>query len=148
MSKRKISDLLNADNSPPPSPRPHAKPRLSPPPPAQTLPYPALNAGRPPKPTAFQQPLPLLTFSYTPNRTFEFTDSAMRYFVDPPLGADLGYGYERWVKRPESRGRLDGLLKGWSKAGGGKGAASRVGVVSWRGVMTKYICSLLSWPKC
>lgn len=91
-------------------------------------------------PPPFQQPLPLLTFSYTPSRTLEFTNSALRYFVDPPRGADLGYGYERWVKRPEERGRIDGLLTAWEKIrSGGVLGGSEVGVVAWRGVITKYV---------
>lgn len=86
----------------------------------------------------FQQPLPLLTFSYTPTRTLEFTDSALRYFVDPPRGADLNFGVERWIRRPEERGRLDGLLKAWEKVTSAGGVRD-VGVVTWRGVMTKYV---------
>ncbi|GJE89921.1 RAI1 domain-containing protein [Phanerochaete sordida] len=95
----------------------------------------------------FQQPSTLLTFSYTPERVLEFTDSALRYYVDPPLRAELKYGYERWIKRPEEKGRLDGLLKAVLKyrsrvdAGGADGAAwlRDIAVVSWRGVMTKIL---------
>ncbi|KAF8910602.1 hypothetical protein CPB84DRAFT_1764102, partial [Gymnopilus junonius] len=39
----------------------------------------------------------LTTFSYTPEHVQEFTDSALRYYVDPPPGANLSYGFERWV---------------------------------------------------
>jgi RAT1-interacting protein len=78
----------------------------------------------------------LVTFSYTPEHILEFTDSALRYFVDPPPGADLNFGYERWVRRPEERGRLDSLLKAWAATGGGRGG---VGVVAWRGIMTKSV---------
>jgi RAT1-interacting protein len=63
----------------------------------------------------------------------------MRYFVDPPLGAQLGHGYDRWIKKPETRGRIDGLLKGLSRARERSGGGGEVGVVAWRGVMTKYV---------
>lgn len=103
-------------------------------PPSFSLPYTSpVSTSRPPP---FQQPLPLLTFSYTPSRVLEFTDSALKYFVDPPRGADLGYAYERWIRRPEARGRLDGLLEAWDKARGG---LAEVSVVTWRGVITKYV---------
>ena len=96
-------------------------------------------------PVLFQQPSTLLTFSYTPERVLEFTDSSLRYYTGPPLRADLKYGYDRWIKRPEEKGRLDGLLIAISKyqskvdSGGGDGAAwlRDIAVVSWRGVMTK-----------
>ena len=102
-----------------------------------SLPYASTStstAPRPPPP--FQQPLPLLTFSYTPSRELVFDDSALKYFVGPPRGADLGYRYDRWIRRPEERGRVDGLLKAWSKIRA-KGGLGEIGVVSWRGVMTK-----------
>lgn len=103
----------------------------------------------------FQQPSPVLSFSYTPvTHTQQFDDSALKAFVDPPLGADLNYGYERWLRKPDERGRLDGLLRAVQKvqekereaaeavaiAQGqetGKGKAKEIGVVAWRGVITK-----------
>ena len=111
--------------------------------PIRRLSYPAKD-----KPVAsppFQQPSQLLSFSYTPARELEFNDHALRYYVHPPPSADLRYGYERWIKRPEERGRLDGLLKAVSRfrskveAGGGSGKTwlRDMSVVSWRGVMTK-----------
>lgn len=107
------------------------------------LSYPPTNRVAPPVP--LQQPSTLLTFSYTPERVLEFNDSALRYYVDPPPKANLKYGYERWIKRPEEKGRLDGLLRAVSKyrsrldASGADGSAwlRDMSVVSWRGVMTK-----------
>ncbi|KAH8074813.1 RAI1-domain-containing protein [Cristinia sonorae] len=95
----------------------------------------------------FQQPQQLLTFSYTPDHELEFTDSALRYYVDPPAGADLRYGYDRWIKRPEERGRLDSLLRAVcrtrQKLNSGAADSSdwlrSIGIVSWRGVMTKIL---------
>lgn len=65
--------------------------------------------------------------------------------MDPPRGANLRYGYDRWIRRPEEKGRLDGLLRSLIKIGidrRQKGETSTawlrdIGVVSWRGVMTK-----------
>lgn len=91
-------------------------------------------------PPAIQRPSPLLTFSYTPSRELEFTDSTLRYFVDPPPNADLNEGYERWIRKRESIGRIDGLLKAWDRFVQTNGVA-QVGVIAWRGVMTK--CVLL-----
>lgn len=96
----------------------------------------------------FQQPYQLLAFSYTsvpvPSdtdtsaraRTLEWNNSSLRYFVPPPRSAHLGYGYERWIKRPEERGRLDGLLEACLRQEC-EGERARAGVVTWRGVVTK-----------
>ncbi|KAH7915603.1 RAI1 like PD-XK nuclease-domain-containing protein [Hygrophoropsis aurantiaca] len=136
-----------ADFDLPENPASTVKPRLETP---CDLAYPILS--RPPRSSpAFQRPSQLLTFSYTPSRTLEFTDSALRYFASPPRNADLGYAYDRWIRRPEERGRLDGLLHAWTRVKRDmkrehEAAASKtswkapdVGVVSWRGVMTKIL---------
>lgn len=140
-SKRKLADLLDGDQEDPqPSKRPCAtsRPDISPQLTGYKLTYPPPFPASPPKPISFQKPSPLITFSYTPSRTLEFNDLALRYFVDPPHGAQLGYGYERWVQRPEERGRVDGLLKALDRVRQGRvGRSMDVGVVSWRGVMTK-----------
>src|SRR5882757_9315993 len=85
---------------------------------------------------AFQRPSQLLTFSYSPSRILQFDDSALRYFVDPPRGADLNHGYANWIRRPEERGRIDGLLSAWSRFKKSiQGQHPDIGVISWRGVM-------------
>ncbi|CDO74212.1 hypothetical protein BN946_scf185043.g264 [Trametes cinnabarina] len=111
--------------------------------------YPPTNSAQVIKPVPFQQPTALLTFSYTPQRVLEFTNSALRYYIDPPPGADLRYGYERWIKRPEERTRLDGLLRAIKRvmqkadASAGPGSGSKwlqdIAVVTWRGIMTKIL---------
>jgi len=63
----------------------------------------------------------------------------MRYYVDPPLGADLGHGYERWIRRPEERGRLDGLLRAILEIRRRATGNPVIDVVSWRGVITKIL---------
>ncbi|KAG9316119.1 RAI1 like PD-XK nuclease-domain-containing protein, partial [Chiua virens] len=109
------------------------------------LAYPTLSCV-PAKPPQFQQPTQLLTFSYTPEHVLEFNDSALRYYIDPPRGADLGYGYDRWIRRPDERGRLDALLQTWSKfkksmckASSSQSKAPDIHVMSWRGIMTKIL---------
>ena len=93
------------------------------------------------KQVPFQQPSQLISFSYDPEHVQEFTDSALRYFVDPPIGSNLGYGYERWNYESDDRGRIDALLKAVSKIKSDTaacgGALPEIGLISWRGVMTK-----------
>ena len=106
------------------------------------LAYPSktLSSGSRRSPVLFQQPTPLTTFSYDSKRELQFDDSALRYYIDPPNGADLRHGYERWVKRPEEKGRLDGLLKAWLKVRNGfPEGFMNGGVIAWRGVMTRYV---------
>jgi RAT1-interacting protein len=93
------------------------------------------------KQVPFQQPSQLISFSYDPEHVQEFNNSALRYFVDPLIGSNLGYGYERWNHKSDDRGRIDALLRAVSKiksdsvaCGGG---LPEIGLISWRGVMTK-----------
>jgi RAT1-interacting protein len=104
------------------------------------LAYPKVSTFKP-KPIPFQQPSQLTSFSYTSEHVQEFTDSALRYFVDPPLGSNLSFGYDHWVRKPDDRGRIDALLKAISKvkAEAIGGSLPEIGVVSWRGIMTKFV---------
>ena len=87
---------------------------------------------------AFQYPNQLATFSYTPARELVFDNSAMRYYCPPPLNSDLGFAYDSWIKRPEERGRLDGLLTACLHENVVP-ERKRANVISWRGVMTKCV---------
>lgn len=86
--------------------------------------------------TAFQYPHQLISFSYTAERVLKFDNSALRYYVDPPRNADLSFAYDTWIKRPEERGRLDGLLTACQRKEV-LPELKRTNIVSWRGVMTK-----------
>lgn len=132
MPKRSISSVLNDDEQIELQP-PKTKTRTE----FHQLSYP--STSNPTKPVPFQQPSPLITFSYTTERVLEFTDAARRYYVEAPLGAKLDYGYDRWIRRPEERGRLDGLLKALIRVVKEKNAPPlpAISVVAWRGVMTK-----------
>ncbi|THH03676.1 hypothetical protein EW146_g10366 [Bondarzewia mesenterica] len=139
--KRSVSTVLEGED---PSDQQRTELHFSsphPPPLADRLSYPPIS-----QPSArqipFQQPLPLLTFSYTPAHELEFTDAAMRYYVGPPRDADLEHGYNRWVHRVEDKGRIDSLLRAYSKVRKQNEAGMAnvdVGVVGWRGVMTKIL---------
>jgi RAT1-interacting protein len=142
-SKRSISEVLNGQDEPADSERPAKNRRVDQFTPATlSLTVPETKCIPPP----FQQPYQLLSFSYTslpsPSdtdaraRTLEWNNSSMKYFVPPPPSANLGYGYERWIKRPEERGRLDGLLEACLRKEC-EGERARAGAVTWRGVITK-----------
>lgn len=108
----------------------------------QTLLYPNTTgpASKAVSSIPFQLPTQLTTFSYSPERVLAFDNSALKYYVEPPRGAKLNYGYERWVKQVEERGRIDSLLRALSQIRGDptrQAAVKELGVVSWRGVMTK-----------
>ena len=141
--KRALSDV---DILPDPKDKNQYKqPRLDPPlsPPlrvSSSLPYPSTSQSAP-RAVPFQRPLPLISFSYTNDRKLEFSDAAMRYYVRPPPDADLGHGYERWIRRPEERGRLDGLLRAISEIRRRGTGDPVINIVSWRGVMTKCVPS-------
>lgn len=102
---------------------------------SSSLSYPSLSQSAS-RAVPFQRPQPLISFSYNTDRELEFSDAAMRYYVDPPRDADLGHGYERWIRRPEEKGRLDGLLRAISEIRR-RGDDPVINVVSWRGIMTK-----------
>lgn len=89
-------------------------------------------------PPPFQRPKTLVTFSYDEDHNLRIgSNSALRYFAQPPTRADLNYGYDRWVKRDEERGRLDSLLECLSFGEAAIQAAERPSVVTWRGILTK-----------
>ena len=99
------------------------------------FPVPAQRACQPP---LFQRPRTLVTFSYDADHELHIgSNSALRYFSEPPPKAELNYGYDRWVKRDEERGRLDSLLSCLGHGAAAIQAASRPSVVAWRGIITK-----------
>ncbi|KAJ7067093.1 RAI1-domain-containing protein [Mycena amicta] len=105
-----------------------------------SLEYPTTLASSSPAPP-FQQPTPILSFSYTPAHELQFNDSALRYYVPPPARAQLSHGYDRWIRRPEEKSRIDSLLRALSRAHSQKhpSLASGVGAVGWRGVLTRIL---------
>ncbi len=105
-------------------------------------PFLAYTRSLPRKPPAFQLPANLITFSYTPARELEFNDAAKRYYVPPPPGAQLSYGYERWIRRPEEKPRIDSLLRAFVEKKNRRDSEfslEDVGVICWRGVLTRWV---------
>ena len=148
-NKRALSDVDSLPDSKdknqwPAYKQPRLDPPLSPLYVSSSLPYPSTYPSTPQsasRAVPFQRPLPLISFSYTNDRKLEFSDAAMRYYVRPPPDADLGHGYERWIRRPEERGRLDGLLRAISEIRRRGTGDPVIDIVSWRGVMTKCVPS-------
>lgn len=148
MSLKRKADHLDEDNSEYesrmrifPVKRPRRSP-LSASPLQQKIPTQSLNLPRRDSSqhsVAFQKPSIITTFSYTPDRELAFDNSAMKYFVQPPVRADLGHRYSGWTKRPEEKGRLDHLLRALARSGVTQSPFE--GAVSWRGVMCKYATS-------
>lgn len=99
----------------------------------------------------FQLPTQIISFSYDEKHVMEFTDSALRYYVEPPQSADLKYGYDRWIRKQDTRGRLDSLLHAINKVKKDRGSLGQVGLVSWRGTITKCVfvvsCVSLCWNR-
>ncbi|KAK7682606.1 hypothetical protein QCA50_014406 [Cerrena zonata] len=115
---------------------------------SEELAYPPKTTN-PPTSVSFQKPSLLLTFSYNESHELEFTNSSLRYYVQPPKNADLNYGYDRWKQRADDKGRIDSLLRAISKnrsnldASGkdGRSWLQNIDIVSWRGVITKILTS-------
>ena len=112
-------------------------------------------------PVSVQQPALLTTFSYDTAKRRLHDDSAKRWFREPPVGADLNYGFERYVEEPHVPDPLDSVLYTLMERAGGAldrtavaGTPSispaavaaellRMQVVTWRGIMTK-LCTAWS----
>ncbi|KAI6025077.1 RAI1-domain-containing protein [Pisolithus microcarpus] len=135
----KRKDVLSSGSSP-------AKQQLDS---VASLSYPNLSCS-PLKAPSIQRPSQLLTFSYNSDHVLEFNDSALRYYVEPPRGADLGFHYEKSIMRPAERGRLDALLAALSRSKNAMRASNSlpsavnipdVNVICWRGIMTKILAA-------
>lgn len=100
---------------------------------AATLPF-TIESTKAPE---YQQPYQLVSFSTTPQRKLVFDDSALKYYVQPPPNADLSYRYQHWIKRPEEKSRLDGLLEACLRNKQSRAETRRADAITWRGVMTK-----------
>ena len=142
MSLEQKSDHFEDDNIEDKSTTmPVQRPRHSPIPrsqiPTQSLKLPRRDSQQ--HSVAFQKPSIVTTFSYTSDRELAFDNSALKYLVQPPVRADLGYRYSTWAKRPEEKGRLDNLLRALARSRAVHPPFQ--GVVSWRGVMCKYAAS-------
>ena len=99
------------------------------------------------KQTPFQLPTQITSYSHDEEHRQRFDNSALRYYVGAPVGARLDYGYDRWIRKPDSRGRLDGLLNALQELKKNPSTAAGVppdGLVCWRGIMTKCVSTSIS----
>ncbi|KAI0706924.1 RAI1 like PD-XK nuclease-domain-containing protein [Cerioporus squamosus] len=149
MSARQATRSFATHNGPTPS-QSGRPPTLSVTPNNTCIPYPSTCRFNRPTRSLYQPPTSFLqTFSYTATRALRFTDSALRYYVKSPSDVSLGYGYERWIKRPEEVLKLDPILRSIERviqkknvaSGPGKGEKwlSRMAVVTRRKIMTKIL---------
>ncbi|GAA5987321.1 hypothetical protein JCM10908_001908 [Rhodotorula pacifica] len=126
-----------------------------PPTPAATHPiHPAAYYSSLPPP-AFQQPLHLTSFSYSPTRQLLLSDkekdSSLSYYREPRLGSDLNRGFEHVVWRDGSVDEgLDALLEAldtWARKDPTGTAAvdsllAKTALITWRGMLTKLMLAV------
>lgn len=95
----------------------------------------------------------LIAFSYTDEHRQEFNNKSMRYFVEPPTGADLTSGFENWKADSEWRGGIGDLLRAVCHAKKGHEESETLradkfvmpDLIAWRGNIIKYVsCMSLS----
>jgi RAT1-interacting protein len=72
----------------------------------------------------------------------------MAYYRPAPLGADLNHGFERRIERDEeTEEHLDGLCESLMRLiQKGKGAERRGGIITWRGMITRWVASSVYSP--
>lgn len=103
--------------------------------PIDSLPLPPRDL--PPAP-GYRSPVLVGTYSHLPDRSITFDDASMAYYTPAQAGADLSYGFERRVERYESvQEHLDGLCESIMRYGGERPG----GIITWRGMMTKWVTS-------
>ena len=114
-------------------------------------------------PASMQQPMLLGAFSYDDQKNLCFDNRAKRHYHDPPVHADLNYGFEHFQDKPHIPDPLDSVLYtmmhrasapyddlGETVVGASYVPADRVemellrtNVVTWRGILTK-LCTAWS----
>lgn len=94
-------------------------------------------------PPVYRRPALITTYSHLPDRSIQHDDSSMAYYSPAPLGIDLNYGFERRTERDESIDEhLDGLCEALREVEErGDQAERRGGIITWRGMVTRCVCS-------
>lgn len=109
------------------------------------------------RPVAFQQPVHVAAFSYSPERELllgEQRDAALRYYCDPPQQADLEKGFDEavWHNDMVDEG-IDALLDTYvahelcqtcaltpvSSLAASKLDTRAIGLITWRGMLSKLL---------
>lgn len=86
-------------------------------------------------------------FSYDENHVYRPDDSSLRWYYHHPIdiGADLSSGFESFDKHDDSQDEhLVSLLKSLVEYERANGRVD-VGIVTWRGMMTKVSSSSVGW---
>ncbi|SGZ12437.1 BQ5605_C028g10505 [Microbotryum silenes-dioicae] len=104
----------------------------------------------PTRPIAFQQPLHLTSFSYSPTRQLLLTpqdrDASLAVYTPPRIGSDLNTGFEQAVWRDDSGDEgLDALLQHYVEsdpAGAAGEMLDKVNIITWRGMITKLLLAV------
>ncbi|SCZ95270.1 BZ3500_MvSof-1268-A1-R1_Chr11-2g03396 [Microbotryum saponariae] len=104
----------------------------------------------PTRPIAFQQPLHLTSFSYSPTRQLLLTpqdrDASLAVYTPPRIGTDLNTGFEQAVWRDDSGDEgLDALLQHYVESdptGAAGEMLDKVNIITWRGMITKLLLAV------
>ncbi|SCV73445.1 BQ2448_7371 [Microbotryum intermedium] len=105
------------------------------------------------RPIAFQQPLHLTSFSYSPTRRVLLTphdrDASLAVYSSPSLGSDLNTGFEQAVWRDDRCDEgLDALLDTLQHyveadtTGAAAEMLDKVNIITWRGMITKLLLAV------
>lgn len=92
------------------------------------------------------RPKQLACFSLAADGTVHLDDRALREFAQPALGADLGQCFEAFVDKDRSAGpaTLHAPLRALADRSASGAPPQRAHVVSWRGNVTKLLCTPFS----
>ncbi|KAL2760803.1 hypothetical protein ACRALDRAFT_2095428 [Sodiomyces alcalophilus JCM 7366] len=85
-----------------------------------------------------KRPKEFACFSYDDNHEFHLGDSSMRWYYNPPIGADLSKGFNQFIKHDDSKDEhLVSLLKTIKAHEEETGKKIDAQIITWRGMMTK-----------
>lgn len=102
------------------------------------LPLPRRDLIEPPP--VYRLPTLITTYSHLPDRSIVHDDTSMAYHRRAPIGSDLTHGFDEQVEREDLDEHLDGLCEAiMNLEKRGKKALRRGGVVTWRGMMTRWV---------
>ncbi|KAI9832083.1 MAG: decapping endonuclease targeting mRNA [Phylliscum demangeonii] len=89
-----------------------------------------------------KRPQEIACFSYDDQHVYHSDDSSLRYYYPPRVGADLSRGFDRFQKLDDTADEhLDSLLDTLMHLEKKTTTATEVDVVTWRGMMTKILCT-------
>jgi hypothetical protein len=111
--------------------------------PLPNSPRPGPSSRRPP----YQEPHLLHTYSHLPSREIHHDVPPLAYHTRAPIGCDLNNGCTKRIERdPRLQEHLDGLCEGLIRYVRRKGSLKKGALVTWRGMLTRYVADVL-WDK-